>query len=63
MGVLWAASAASAGVFLFFSSFGTGELGAAALVLFVLDVTPWWEVGVLWLVVQVGGIVVDFSGG
>ena len=56
-------SAALTGVFLFLSGFGTEELGAAALVLLVLDVTPWWEVRVLWLVARFGDIVVDFLGG
>ena len=51
-----------AGVFLSSSNFGTGELGAAALVLLVLDITPWWDVRVLWLYAQVGDIIVDFSG-
>ena len=48
------------GVFLFLSNFGMGELGATVLVLLVLDVTPWWEVRVIWLDARVGDIVVGF---
>ena len=54
MGVLRASTAASVGLLLFLTGFGTGELG--------VDVTPWCK-RVLWLFKQVEDIVVDFLEG